>query len=86
MQITSGPESERMAPKVMDFFTTMLEMVFFGYSPFPNSRGLIKKRGLAIFPEGINGEGVNRWKWVNFVMQYLDRGVVNSWEGNINFF
>ena len=33
--------------------------------------GLIKKRGLAIFPEEINGEGVNKWKWVNFVMQCL---------------
>ena len=31
--------------------------------------GLIKKRGLAIFPEEINGEGVNKWKWVDFVMQ-----------------
>ena len=31
--------------------------------------GLIKKRGLAIFPEEIDGEGVNKWKWVNFVMQ-----------------
>ena len=49
------------------------------YSPSPNSRGLIKKRGLAIFPEEINGEGVNKWKWVNFVMQCLNRGVVNSW-------
>ena len=28
--------------------------------------GLIKKRGFAIFPEEINGEGVNKWKWVNF--------------------
>ena len=26
------------------------------YSPSPNSRGLIKKRGLAIFPEEINVE------------------------------
>ena len=48
--------------------------------------GLIKKRGLAIFPEGINGEGVNKWKWVNFVMQCLNRVVVNSWGGKINFF
>ena len=47
--------------------------------------GLIKKRGLAIFPEEINGEGVNKWKWVNFVMQCLNRGVVNSWGGSINF-
>ena len=39
------------------------------YSPSPNSRGLIKKRGLAIFPEEINREGVNKWKWVDFVMQ-----------------
>ena len=31
--------------------------------------GLIKKRELAIFPEEINGEGVNKWKWVDFVMQ-----------------
>ena len=31
--------------------------------------GLIKKRGLAIFPEEINGKGVNKWKWVDFVMQ-----------------
>ena len=30
---------------------------------------LIKKRGLAIFPEEINGEGVNKWKWVDYVMQ-----------------
>ena len=37
--------------------------------------GLIKKRGLAIFPEEINGEGVNKWKWVNFVMQCLNRGL-----------
>ena len=48
--------------------------------------GLIKKRGLAIFPEEINGEGVAKWKWVNFVMQCLNSGVVNSWGGNINFF
>ena len=47
--------------------------------------GLIKKRGLAIFPEEINGEGVNKWKWVNFVMQCLNRGVVNSWGGKIFF-
>ena len=86
MQITSGPEPERVAPKVMDFFTTMFEIIFFGYSPSPNSRGLIKKRGLAIFPDGINGEGVNKWKWVDFLMQCLNRGVVNSWEGNIDFF
>ena len=46
------------------------------YSPFPNSRGrLIKKRGLAIFLEEINGEGVNKWKWVDFVMQCLNRGL-----------
>ena len=31
--------------------------------------GLIEKRGLAIFPEEINREGVNKWKWVDFVMQ-----------------
>ena len=31
--------------------------------------GLIKKRGLVIFPEEINGESVNKWKWVDFVMQ-----------------
>ena len=37
--------------------------------------GLIKKRGLAIFPEEINGEGANKWKWVNFVMQCLNRGL-----------
>ena len=37
--------------------------------------GLIKKRGLAIFPEEINGEGVNKWKWVDFVMQCLNRGL-----------
>ena len=37
--------------------------------------GLIKKRGLAIFPEEINGEGVNKWKWVKFVMQCLNRGL-----------
>ena len=36
--------------------------------------GLIKKRGLAIFPEEINGEGGNKWKWVNFVVQFLNRG------------
>ena len=48
--------------------------------------GLIERRGLAIFPEEINGEGVNKWKWVNFVMQCLNRGVVNSWGGNINLF
>ena len=48
--------------------------------------GLIKKRGLAIYPEEINGEGVNKWKWVNFVMQCLNRGVVNSWVGDINLF
>ena len=48
--------------------------------------GLIKKRGLAIFPEEIDGEGVNKWKWVNFVMQCLNRGVVNSWGGSINLF
>ena len=48
--------------------------------------GLIKKRGLAIFPEEINREGVNKWKWVDFVMQCLNRGVVNSWWGNINSF
>ena len=47
--------------------------------------GLIKKRGLAIFPEEINGEGVSKWKRVNFVTQCLNRGVVNSWGGNINF-
>ena len=56
------------------------------YSPSPNSRGLIKKRGLAIFPEEINGEGINKWKWVDFVVQCLNRGVVNSWGGSINFF
>ena len=27
---------------------------------------LIKKSVLAIFPEETNGEGVNKWKWVNF--------------------
>ena len=37
--------------------------------------GLIKKRGLAIFPEEINREGGNKWKWVNFVMQCLNRGL-----------
>ena len=36
--------------------------------------GLIKKRGLAIFPEEINGEGVNKWKWVDFVMQCWNKG------------
>ena len=41
--------------------------------------GLIKKRGLAIFPEEINGEGINKWKWVDFVMQFLNRGVVDGW-------
>ena len=46
------------------------------YSPSPISRGLSKKRGLAIFPEEVNGEGVNKWKWVDFV---LNRGVVNCW-------
>ena len=30
--------------------------------------GLIKKKGLANFPEEINGEGVNKWKWMEFVM------------------
>ena len=25
------------------------------------------------------GEGVNKWKWVDFVMQCLNRGVVNGW-------
>ena len=36
--------------------------------------GLNKKRGLAIFPEEINGEGVNKWKWVDFVMQCCNKG------------
>ena len=45
------------------------------YSPSLIVGGLIKKRGLAIFPEEINGEGVNKWKWVNFVMQCLIRGL-----------
>ena len=45
------------------------------YSPSPNSRGgLIKKRGLVIFPEEINGEGVNKWKWVDFDMQCGNKG------------
>ena len=48
--------------------------------------GLIKKRGLAIFPEEINGEGVNKWKWVDFVMQCWNKGAINSWWGNINSF
>ena len=48
--------------------------------------GLIKKRGLTIFPEEINGEGVNKWKWVDFVMQCWNKGAVNSWWGNINSF
>ena len=47
-------------------------------SPSPNSRGVVKKRGLAIFPEEINKEGVNKWKWVDIVMQCLNRGVVSS--------
>ena len=41
--------------------------------------GGFRERGLAIFPEEINGEGVSKWKWVDFVMQCLNRGVVNSW-------
>ena len=36
--------------------------------------GLIKKRGLVIFPEEINGEGVNKWKWVDFDMQCGNKG------------
>ena len=56
------------------------------YSPPPNSREAFKNRGLAIFPEEINGDGVNKWKWVDFVMQCLKRGVDNSCGGNINFF
>ena len=40
---------------------------------------LSKKRGLAIFIEEINGEGVKKWKWADSVMQCLKRGVVNSW-------
>ena len=32
--------------------------------------GLIKKRGLAIFPEEINGEGVNKWKWVVIFVKF----------------
>ena len=44
-------------------------LVFYMYTLRPLIvGGLIKKRGLAIFPEEINGEGVNKWKWVDFVM------------------
>ena len=37
--------------------------------------GDLLQRGLAISPEEINGEGTNKWKWVDFVMQCLSRGL-----------
>ena len=43
--------------------------------------GLIKNRGLATFPGEINGDGANKWKRMDFVMQSLNRVVVNSWGG-----
>ena len=97
-----SPESERQEDYdvIRRFFCTVLlwayqgghkYSVMFMLNSLPTLRplivgGLIKKRGLAIFPEEINGEGVNKWKWVNFVMQCLNKGAVNSWGGSINFF
>ena len=37
--------------------------------------GLIKKSVLAVFQEEINGEGVTKWKWADFFMQCLNRGL-----------
>ena len=40
---------------------------------------------LNIFPGEINGKGVNKWKWEDFVMQCLNWGL-SIVGGNINFF
>ena len=41
---------------------------------------------MAIFPEEINEESVNKWKWMDFVMQCLIREGSQYFGGNINVF